>query len=390
MSLWKIKQVNDVIAYRTCAGPSGGYFSFGNFWTDVLCTAWKGGSNPYRERLNTDWGWAAKHFFYWKAYDILLLFHIFDDYYSYWYMFRATFNADTGAQTTAHDDRLGNPAIYQLFQLWAQCGAEMGSYDKIYQTSKWDRYVREVDPGNLYAPDNGWSFDYSTLPSYPTSWNFFPPTHCLVNREDGYLGLIATGEVHVWKDFEGASPTYLGFLRLPSWEVHDVAYEDRERAWISMKGGWLVKINYQKMRVELLTTVQDPDPTDIAYLIAWDKLRGRLAVFRHRPDKADGSCDSDIEFYRPIPKAAQLTDPVPVAPLRAGKRIPFAFSLLGDAGEGISPYLVKASLTAPADGDLLTASARTGLGGEGLVDYIAPAISASERLNLEADIEDGS
>ena len=201
------------------------------------------------------------------------------------------------------------------------------------------------------------------------------------------LNANGSPDMHFW-DISSTPSVYMGKMTGPG-VIDDVSYEDRHRMWVVTKSGYIQKINYQLLRTELLSQVADRDPTDLRYLIAWDQKRFRLAVFRHKPDNADGSCASTIEFYRPLPKIALLTDPVPIKPLRYGQHIPFSFHLVGTAGEGISPYMVEAELAAPVDGYLERASMGTGQYGVGGVEYVAPDKTCVETLQLKATYTDG-
>lgn len=138
----------------------------------------------------------------------------------------------------------------------------------------------------------------------------------------------------------------LGTLALPEHEFRlDLAYEDEDLLWyIWQNTGTVAKINYTKMRYELLSSVEAPDPTDEAYLAAYDQSRKRLAIFRHRPDATDGACRCRIEFYSPVPQSYVLTAPVPVSSLKTNDPVTFVSSLVGDRGEGIAGVTVNASV----------------------------------------------
>ena len=158
--------------------------------------------------------------------------------------------------------------------------------------------------------------------------------------------------------------------------------------WLVTQDGLIAKANYRLGRWEMLSTVQDPAPDALNYLCAFDAKRNRLAIFRQRPDAADGACQCQIEFYRPLCRVGRLTDPVPVSPLRAGTKVHLVAHLVGDSGEGIGGYLVNGELLDPAQGTLLTPVAGTELCGAVTFKYQAPA-AVEDTLKISATIVDG-
>ena len=155
----------------------------------------------------------------------------------------------------------------------------------------------------------------------------------LVNQDDKAIIGVQDWFLEVWG--YGGTPQKLGALRLPD-SLGYLAFQDRQYCWIITHGGLVLKCNYAKLRYEMISSVQNPSADAINYLVAYDTLRSRVVVLRQRPDAADGSCQCQLEFYRPISVVTGLTDPVPVSPLRAGSTVHFDAALIGDAGEGFA------------------------------------------------------
>jgi hypothetical protein len=87
-------------------------------------------------------------------------------------------------------------------------------------------------------------------------------------------------------------------------------------------------------------------------------------------------------------KAGQLTQPVPVTSLRAGNRIILAANLIGDAGEGVTPYTVEGELLSPVEGRLVTPFSGTELNGRVCFQYQAPDQDCTETLRLKVTVEE--
>jgi len=150
----------------------------------------------------------------------------------------------------------------------------------------------------------------------------------------------------------------------------------------------ICKADYQIPRWEMISTVQNPEADALKYFITYDTKRKRVVVFRQRPDAADGACQHQLEFYYPMVKAGQLTQPVPVTSLKAGNRIILAANLIGDAGEGVTPYTVQGEMLSPVEGRLVTPFSGTELNGRVCFQYQAPNQACTETLRLKVTVEE--
>jgi hypothetical protein len=260
-------------------------------------------------------------------------------------------------------------------------GATLGSYEAIYSTY--------IDAYDVYE------IDWETLS--PRTWKWTCPKpiafYCLINREDDRAMALSSWYADIYRM---STSEKTGSLRFPTAQ-NQIAWESRTHAWVINPNGTIFKINYRapKPRFELMSSVQNPEPTAQGYRIAFDTRRNRIAVLRWLPDAADGACNLQIEFYRPLVKVAAdgLTDPVPVTPVKAGEKARFVAHLHGEQGEGLGAYFIDAELEAPATGDLITPVAPTLVSGEAVFGYQAPLDGGGQQdtLRLHASIaQDGS
>ena len=233
---------------------------------------------------------------------------------------------------------------------------------------------------NQPVADGNFQVDISTWSPNPELNNI------LVNQDDKAIIGVQDWFLEVWG--YGGTPQKLGALRLPD-SLGYLAFQDRQYCWIITHGGLVLKCNYAKLRYEMVSSVQNPSADAINYLVAYDTFRSRVVVLRQRPDAADGSCQCQLEFYRPISVVTGLTDPVPVSPLRAGSTVHFDAALIGDAGEGLPYAPITAQLATPAHGQLLSPAAPTTLNGAVAFDYFA-GTAGEDTLQLSADVVDGS
>lgn len=299
------------------------------------------------------------------------------------------FDAETLELVGRDDETGGLQGPWGLIGLNFTGSVTTGSYDRMYMTNIWLPEIIEFGPDGTRT---GWTQRYGDLPECPNT--IVGPTAAIVNRADNILvvaGFYSNGnEIHFWKDFETASPVHTGVIRIPSKTIFNLAWESRRYFWVIWEGGGLAKIDMQLRRVELYSRINFVTGVDVRVFIGWDTNRGRLIIMRHSYDEGYptplGDARNSIEAYRPIPIPAILTKPVPVAPLRTNKTIPFTFHLLGDGGEGITPYTVNVALTAPVDGGLARHSVQVGGYGWGTINYYSPDIACVETLTLESEI----
>lgn len=381
MALWQIKELSSG-HYRHCAD-----YPNVPLWKhlDWFCTP----TNPHME------SWTHAYWFYYcPPLDSHVLFYL-----ARWPwdmvgggLGRNFYNAQTLERDTELDDSIpGGYSVFGEVYLVMTTFVESGTWGKCFLYNRWNwGWVREVSPYNIKPFDGAWSINFDdSLPNAPDSFSN-SPNGGIVNLQTGYIVLSFGNKLMFWKNLL-TEPEYMGWLYNPDGSLMDLAYESTRYLWAIGSSGTVMKIDYTIPRVELCSKIVNPDPAvDLKYLISFDPKRGRLVLYRHRSDDpVDGSNRSMLEAYRPIPKAGILTDPVPLKPLRVGSVVPFESFLLGDAGEGIAPCLVSASLQSPASGRLLQAGATTKTTGQAVVDYLCPAEPVTERMIMSVTTDDG-
>jgi hypothetical protein len=358
MSLWFIGQKAPCFNYDLWGGSAPPTYN------DWLVTP----PRIYQENINR-----LEAFFYVPGNDLLVAFLWLNyAYWPSWLHIRLEWDASTG--------NLLSRAWTPIWSLYSR-GACIGSYGRIYST-----YINAYDVYDV---------DWQTLDPQTMVWTCPNPIqyYALINLEDDKAMTISSWVANLYKISTGEKT---GVLRFPVASNY-ITWESRRHAWSINPNGAVFKIAYAASppRFEMMSSVQKPDPTALDYRIAFDTLRNRLAVLRWLPDSADGACNLNLEFYRPLVKVSStgLTDPVPVTPVREGQSARFIAHLHGDTGEGLGAYYVGAALAAPATGDIISPSAPTLVNGEASFGYQAPPGSAGEQdtLVITASLEqDGS
>jgi hypothetical protein len=359
MSLWPIKTVTGIIEYGLCDGGGGAY-------APDLCVEPK----IYKESIDV-----IHHFFYEPSNDLLIAYILFrQKAWPGWGVSRFEWSAETG--------EFINRASVSIWTVSWNLHAGIGSYNKTFCVRPYDWKITEVPWNTISWTSPMWSMDMAT-------WNPNPQLrYVVVNLQDNLIAGIKDWNLEVW-DISG-TPTRRGSMRLPN-VLGYLAMESREICWVITKDGIILKANYKDNppRWEMITSIQNPSPDAINYFITWDQKRGRVAVMRQRPDAADGACQCQFEFYRPLIKVVDITEPVPVGRHRAGDLTEFVAHLYGAAGEGITPYRVLGSLQTPALGSLLRAEGVSAVNGSISLLYRAPDEPGEDTLIVEATITDG-
>jgi len=323
---------------------------------------------------------SISHFYYDPATDLLRAIIAYTTtYWPGWDAQRLDFSPETGAWVN-RDEVLARQVFVGIWGTAWTGKATMGSYGLIYATDPVAK-VNQIDPLTMNPAPGGWSID-------PTKWSGHPIySPVIVNRIDGILAGVSSWTLDCWRGMETANPEKFAQLRLPN-VLGYMAYESRNYCWIITKDGVILKADYKIPRWEMISRVNAPEVESTGYAIAFDTKRKQVVVFRSRPDSADGACQHQLEFYYPMVSPAQLTQPVPVTSLRAGKRVILVAHLIGEAGEGITPYTINATLKEPVEGRLVTPFSGTELGGRVAFQYQAPDQACQETISLETTVEE--
>lgn len=373
MSLWPVQTVAPCMSYvdyglcfEGTPPPSGPFGPYGYGPDMVTCP------RHYKESTNS-----VSHFFYEPSEDRLIVFIMLRICgWPSWVVKRYEFDAATGELIAA--------TFGTSIGVWGIAytqAATMGSYGKLYAARNSETAIREVSPLTGGVVAGGWTVD-----PYKNWTNGGIYTNVLVNRIDNLLAAVWSRTLECWRNIN-TTPELFASLRLPNGMGY-LAWESGKYCWIITKDGVILKADYTIPRWEMISTVQNPEEDSVNYCITFDTKRHRVVVFRQRPDAADGACRHQLEFYYPMVKPATLTQPVPVTSLRGGKRITLVANLIGDAGEGLTPYTVTGELVAPVEGTLVTPFSATGLNGAAGFQYQAPAIACTETLQLAVTVEE--
>lgn len=384
MALWRVNLSSPCVTYRdhgSCyAVPPttiGGAYLYNKYL--VTCP------RHYKESFN---GWLYTNKFFYEPGNDKLIWYVASkaiDYDVELLLFK--FDPVTGAM----EEREHIPYTLPNFFSFVNCRfATAGSFNKIYAVRSGAPYIYEVNwyglnyNGGLYfdlPPLSGWYVD-------PSSWT--PPgnyAYAVVNRIDKIIAGGYQNKIDCWRNADmGLTPEKFGVLTTPD-TIAYMAYESRKYLWVITQGGVILKADYTVPRWEMISTVQNPVADTTAYYITFDTKRHRVVVLRLREDTADGAAQHQLELYYPMVEPYQLTQPVPVTSLLTGEPVVFVAHLIGDAGEGLTPYLVNASLAEPATGRLLTPYASTELNGRVSFRYQS-AEAGIDTLNLSVTVEE--
>jgi len=377
MGLWHIRTRDrciEYIDYGRCysTAPSGQYD--GKFWYNGYLVACP---RHYVQTI-TD----IPNFFYEPGEDRIIA-HIVlaTTYWPGWDARRYEFSAEDGSWVNREKVLNRDPDTFTgLDGLYWTGAATMGSYNKIYACRNSETKIREVSWRTGNPVPGGWWVDPYTW--YPKSIYRF----AVVNRVDGVIGGVSGWVLDCWKDI-GSVPVRFGQLRLPN-VLDYLAYESRRYCWGITRDGVIVKMDYLIPRYEMISLVQNPTPGAKGYRITFDTKRKQVVVFRWLPDAQDGACQCRLEFYYPVPKPAVLTQPVPVTPLKAGERVVLVSHLVGDGGEGLTPYNLEAEMKPPVEGLLRTPVSGTELNGRASFVYQAPWETCTETIKVKVRFEE--
>ena len=297
--------------------------------------------------------------------------------------FRTTYWPGWDVQRLDFDAESGQQVGQEWVGIWGQAWtgkATLGSYNAIYACMNSSTVINQVSSATVEPVSGGWSVN-------PYTWNpksiYFM---AVVNRQDNLLAAVSSWTLDCWKNI-ATTPERFAQMRLPN-TLGYMAYESRNYCWIITKDGVILKADYQVPRWEMISRVNKPEVTATDFLITFDTRRKRVVVFRVRPDAEDGACQHQLEFYYPMVSPAQLTQPVPVTSLKANKRIILAAHLIGEAGEGVTPYTVNGQMALPVAGRLITPFSGTELNGRVCFQYQAPDEACEETLQLDVTVEE--
>ncbi len=123
--------------------------------------------------------------------------------------------------------------------------------------------------------------------------------------------------------------------------------EDDKRVYILCTGYILNLVDYTTG--EVISVYKCPIPPTATYvMLAYERNLRRLLIFAQVPAASDGSGQSIIRGYYPVPLPTHITAPIPLRPLRRGRTAPVLVCAVGDAGERLSGVVINMTVTGDA------------------------------------------
>lgn len=384
MALWEVllkAPCFDYIDFGMCydSPPSG----FGWWWTDLIKCP-----KHYAESLTIGGYRNTLQFFYNPSTDTLVGFAIIPHVSAGYRIMRMQWNCDTGELV---EEVQGAGSLAVMMTMMTTLSTTMGSYNKIYSVRGTTAAISEVDWWSLYPGAvffEGGYVDHWTI--YPKTWT--PANtyyYAVANPQDGYLAACPAGgnRIDCWRNIN-TTPQLIGSLYAPN-DIAYMCWESRTIGWAICSNGTILKFNYTIPRIEMISTVQNPTDDTVVYRITFDTIRHRVVVLRVRTDAEDGACRAQLEFYYPMVKPFALTQPVPVSSLRTKNRVVLVAHLIGDAGEGLTPYIAYGTMVPPVEGLLVTPFTNVELNGRMSFQYQAPSTPCTETLQINVTVIEG-
>ncbi len=163
-----------------------------------------------------------------------------------------------------------------------------------------------------------------------------------------------------------------------------ICAEDDRRVYVLGANYVLSLVDYTTG--EIISAAQCPVPPDVTYVMStWDNGLRRVLVFAIVPDASDGSCQSTIKGYYPVPLATHLTTPIPLASPRRGRQVPVLLRAVGDVGEPIAG--VTAVVVSTPGGSIYRAPGGTDGNGDAVAIVLCDAAGDLD-LSASASIDD--
>lgn len=164
-----------------------------------------------------------------------------------------------------------------------------------------------------------------------------------------------------------------------------ICAEDDKRLYVLCSNYVLNLVDYSTG--EVISAYRCPLPPSASYvMITWDRVFRRILVYAQVANAADGSSQTQIRGFYPVPLATHLTTLIPLVPPRRGRQIPVLLRAVGDTGEPIAG--VTCNLTAVGDGLIQRAPGGTDSNGEAIVTLLCVS-AGSVDLNASTNINDG-
>ena len=176
--------------------------------------------------------------------------------------------------------------------------------------------------------------------------------------------------------------------------VWGMGYENQDNCWMLMAdqiAGYastrqtLVKYNYGRDRMELVSELQQQGGADRFAQVAFDTKRKKLAAIRIKTDNpTTGQAVNSFEIYSPRPAMAHITVPVAVKPISEDTKTLFVSHLMGTKAEAGGQREVSISC-APTAALITTPKKLTEANGRVGFEVTPPDDGNTETITVEYD-----
>jgi hypothetical protein len=189
-----------------------------------------------------------------------------------------------------------------------------------------------------------------------------------------------TAGIVVYTLSTGAVVRHIGTSGMPI----SLCAEDDKRLYVLGSNNVLNLIDYTTG--EIISTHACPAPPSASFVMTtWDKGLRRLLSFAQVANASDGSSQSVVRGFYPVPLATHLTTPIPLTAPRRGRQVPVLLRAVGDVGEPIAGVLPQIGVT----GSAIAQSVPQGTDGNGeTIARLLCVSPGSTTLTASANIDD--
>jgi len=209
-----------------------------------------------------------------------------------------------------------------------------------------------------------------------------------INRTLSYISITLAASLQIW-NYD--TTTLIHEIAYPNENVTlKTLYESDNIAYIILDTPVtnqfdVVKVDVSLGTVENYITIQPIAGTDNEVEFAFDTRRKILAVYHQRAVNATTGANEDvIEFFKMIPAATVITDPVPLRVVRVNERVKLISHVLGDHGEAGIGKIV--TVTNSGSGIVFSPHPALGANGSFMIDYGAPASPGSDTITNAVEV----
>lgn len=183
-----------------------------------------------------------------------------------------------------------------------------------------------------------------------------------VSPENKLICVLSLGSegmtVYDYSTTPGTRLHYRPFNESFAWGI---GYENEENCWVLLSSAQLgfgasaqdkqtlVKYNYRRDNIELVSELQQQGAVDRLAQVAFDTKRKKLAAIRIKADDAvTGAANNSFEIYSPRPAMAHITVPVAIKQISEDTETTLVSHLLGTKAEagGSKEVVISCSPTA--------------------------------------------